>query len=749
EVTHEALLDAWPRLVGWRREDAEGARLRDQLRAAARQWTERNRPSGLLWRGDALAEFRLWRSRYPGSLTAAEEAFAAASLAEAARGRRLRRVAFGAAFLALATFAVVLLVQNARVERGARQMHALLRDQYEDQGRRLLLTDDPVLALAYLHKASRLGARGPAHDFLLAHAVRATDGEVFALHHDGLVGRVRFSPDGAPLASAAMAGTARLWDSRTGALIARLEHDAPGVRAEWSPRGDRIATGAEDGVVRLWGPRGAPERRMPQGAAIQALAFTPDGAQLVSATVEDEIALWNAATGERVAVLQAASPGGLPSTARTAIAVSPDGALLAAGDRTGSIRLWRLPDPQPIAWWQAHRQNVYRVHFSPDGALLVSSAAGEDEAVVWRVVTREPVLRLEHKDSVRAAVFSPDGQRILTASDDRTAAVWSAASGKRLHTLSGHAGAVWEAIWSRDGRIIASASDDGTANLWDAETGRRVARRVGHRGGLRDVAFATDGKRMATASLDQRAIVWTTDASLRVTPLAGHRADVLTADFSPSGAHILTGSQDGTARIWDAATGQQLLVLEHGEGVTARFSPDGRRVATGCDDAKVRIWDARSGDRLMQISAGRDPVTEVAWDSTGELVAATSVDGAVRVWSAETGELRRVIKNRRGARLHWVAFLPSRRVLVTNADGAGSQLWDADSGRELASFPDPDQRQLGSVDPAGRRVVSATPRRTAQVWRLADGAVERELTGHVGNVVNARWSASGDFIVTV
>ncbi len=64
EVTHEALLEAWPRLVAWRREDAVGAHLRDQLRAAARQWEERGRSSGLLWRGDALTEYRLWRARY-------------------------------------------------------------------------------------------------------------------------------------------------------------------------------------------------------------------------------------------------------------------------------------------------------------------------------------------------------------------------------------------------------------------------------------------------------------------------------------------------------------------------------------------------------------------------------------------------------------------------------------------------------------------------------------------------------------
>src|SRR5262249_20877013 len=63
EVAHESLLSAWPTLVEWRREDAEGARFRDQLCSAARQWRERGRSKGLLWRDDALTEYKLWRAR--------------------------------------------------------------------------------------------------------------------------------------------------------------------------------------------------------------------------------------------------------------------------------------------------------------------------------------------------------------------------------------------------------------------------------------------------------------------------------------------------------------------------------------------------------------------------------------------------------------------------------------------------------------------------------------------------------------
>src|SRR5262249_7553228 len=83
EIVHEALLSAWPRLMKWRQEDAEGARLRDQLASAARQWEERGRPSGLLWRDEALAEYQIWRARYPGKLTEVEEAFAKTSVNEA------------------------------------------------------------------------------------------------------------------------------------------------------------------------------------------------------------------------------------------------------------------------------------------------------------------------------------------------------------------------------------------------------------------------------------------------------------------------------------------------------------------------------------------------------------------------------------------------------------------------------------------------------------------------------------------
>ena len=87
EIIHESLLTAWPRLVRWQTQDADGAQLRDQLRQAAQLWHDRGQPEDLLWSGTAYRDFALWRERYPGGLTGAEEAFAEAMEANAARAR--------------------------------------------------------------------------------------------------------------------------------------------------------------------------------------------------------------------------------------------------------------------------------------------------------------------------------------------------------------------------------------------------------------------------------------------------------------------------------------------------------------------------------------------------------------------------------------------------------------------------------------------------------------------------------------
>jgi hypothetical protein len=248
EIVHETLLTAWPRLAAWRDEDRDGARLRDQLRAAARQWDERGRPRGLLWRDDALGELRRWRARHAVPLTAAEEAFADASLRDAARARRRRTLLVAAAFAVLGGGAAGLFVAGRAAR--ARATELIL-----ERGRDLLLQGEARRALPLLADAYRRGADGAPVHYLIARAADTVEAEQAVLHHDDRVNTIHFNPAGDRVATCSDDHTAVVWDARTGERVFTLRHPSIAGVCRFSPDGTQLATSCYDGAARVWDAR--------------------------------------------------------------------------------------------------------------------------------------------------------------------------------------------------------------------------------------------------------------------------------------------------------------------------------------------------------------------------------------------------------------------------------------------------------------------------------------------------------------
>ena len=118
ELIHESLTSGWPMLRRWLDEGREDAAFREQLRAAAKQWESRGNPQGLLWRGEAMEEARLWRARHPDRLPEREQAFLDAVALLATRAQRLRR---GAAVGAIGLLSAVVAggaIAFAQIQRG-------------------------------------------------------------------------------------------------------------------------------------------------------------------------------------------------------------------------------------------------------------------------------------------------------------------------------------------------------------------------------------------------------------------------------------------------------------------------------------------------------------------------------------------------------------------------------------------------------------------------------------------------------
>jgi WD40 repeat protein len=106
-----------------------------------------------------------------------------------------------------------------------------------------------------------------------------------------------------------------------------------------------VSTGSGDHTARLWEVASGQERtRLTHDDTVWAVAFSPDGRQLASASENGIVHVWEVASGELVREL--ASPEDQFCNVHT-VAFSPDGRQLASSGG-GPVRVWDAASGKPV-----------------------------------------------------------------------------------------------------------------------------------------------------------------------------------------------------------------------------------------------------------------------------------------------------------------------------------------------------------------------------------------------------------------
>ena len=430
--------------------------------------------------------------------------------------------------------------------------------------------------------------------------------------HSGSITAVAFSTDGQMVASGSADCSVKLWSAATGALQQTMNGhtwERP-LGLAFSPDDRLIASGADP--VKIWDvATGALQRTLADGFGFaQCVCFSPDGRLLASGYQNLTVKLWDVATGALQRTFQHSAFGlqyGL-GTIIKAVAFSPEGQQVVASTKDA------------VNIWDVNTGNLQR---SIRGPLKIDTAIIEDDVVVLsarcELVVQGPVIfdktvklwsmstgmvlhtLVGHSHWVGAVAVSSNGERVASGSYDQTVKVWDVAAGTLACTFKGHSAPVTAVALSSDGKLVASGSKDNTIKLWDASKQAHGQIIEEEWNWIQSLAISPDGATVVSGSNDGVTRLWDTRTGALRHELKGHSGWVCAVTFSHDGKSIASGSEDGRVRIWDATLGtlqQTLQVLDTYSSHKRRwraisFSPDNRLVAVGMTE--VTVWDVTTG----------------------------------------------------------------------------------------------------------------------------------------------------------
>ena len=521
-----------------------------------------------------------------------------------------------------------------------------------------------------------------------------------------------------------------------------------------SPDGTRIASASSDNEIKIWNAATGKEelalRSLPMSE--ESCQYSPDGTRVVSGTRDGQVVVWDASSGILIWVKK------LHDRPVPCCRFSRDGKRIVSVSWDGRLKVLDAGNGEEQLGIDAHRGDACWAEFSNDGAGIIS-AGGDGELKWWDAVSGTMLRSVDaHESEIMSARFSRDGAWIYTASQDTLVKRWDATTLALSATYVGHEAGVWAAAISPDGKRLVTGAGDGSIKVWDAESGSELASLREHTNEVWGLAFFADGSRFVSAAWDNMVKVWDLQSAEQSAAIAqaigpphegaGHWGYMIACCCAPDGSSYAAGSNDGSLRIWDAATGQALGVFAlHQDFIFAcAYSPDSRWVVSGAWDGAMKVFDTRA----MRECASASLPTQIvycAFSDDGKRVAACSTT-EIRIWNFDNGALSLHKSWKSMEAFISCALLPGGERLAVALDSGRIVFWDIATEEVVGELPGHERQIMFSVSRDGRLLAATSEQGVVWIWDIDKRAEWMTLYGHRERVVACNFSADGKRLVT-
>jgi WD40 repeat protein len=396
-----------------------------------------------------------------------------------------------------------------------------------------------------------------------------------------------------------------------------------------------------------------------------------------------------------------------------ALAYSPDGQYVASASRDGTVKVWDLGNGREIVTYRGHVDQpddptrtgsnvlgVTDVAFHPKEKVIASSSGNQVHTWDLAGKTLKTLVNLGKTDKpIKALAYSPDGKLLAVGADDGILRVVESDTGNAVYTSPSRNARIERVAFSPNGKMVAIGDSNSQVAVYVPKgMGNQLAMSVqgGELGEVMGVGFTADSAGVFTCGRDGKARLTAgpnadgtsaPNTATRLRDYIGHSGPVTGLAVTADGQFLVTCGDDRTVRVWDAKTAKQLRSFQgHMTRTTAvAVRHDGKQVASASDDGAVRVWDLNTSDEHRAMTDSKESLWAVAISPDGKRLAAAGADKKIRVYNPDTGTLETTLDA--GAAMTSLVFLPDSTRLVAAGGDKVVKVWDVARKKVVQDLP--------------------------------------------------------------
>jgi WD40 repeat protein/serine/threonine protein kinase len=569
----------------------------------------------------------------------------------------------------------------------------------------------------------------------------------------GKFNQVTWSPDSQKLAVASSAGVFVLGSN---SLIAFIDPQDEATSVQFSLDGSILAVGLMKGDIQLWNWQTKEKTQTLQGhkGRISRLIFSPNHRQLISASYDHFIRVWDVNSGSLVRAISAH-----PMPVKD-ISLADDGRQLASGSSDHKVFIWDIATGEKTHEFD-YQDVVQAVAISGDG-LYVAAGGPKGEIYQWSLLKRiyrsnpipmqHAIWSLYYQDTDTLAVGLEGGQFTTTS------AAYNASMGEHNFTstqiteeLLKSFGGAFEYFASA---AVSKSGEAATVN-WDGTLRLGTSRVTTIPTAFEDfthLVFSPDSRYLLAGGKLNQVFLWNTADNQLVGQL--NNMQIMGGDpFSESSEKIALAAREVISSQVPGDPGEKALkgVIYLSQGLQQDRSlgylmPVSFMQFTHQDTLLIdqqpyetRLWDYQTKMKALVSPANENGCPVARSSNNREVFSIYTSVGLMREWDDRT----RLLCNLSNGFASPTYFSPDRKWLASiNANGL-LEMRDISANKVIWQKPVDHPINTMVMSPDDTLLVSGSPDGTLTFWDVTSGQIIRTIQAHFDAIRVVAFSPNG------